>query len=108
MPRLAARCDNSSMRGFHALAHFAVWPGTTRERRKFDGTRIERKLRRDVVYCKQRCLPRRDGKLTRGMPSDLCALVCGLAFDMNSLSPEAYAVIEGRHADPFHYLGPHL
>jgi 1,4-alpha-glucan branching enzyme len=27
---------------------------------------------------------------------------------MNSLSPEAYAVIEGRHADPFRYLGPHL
>ena len=23
-------------------------------------------------------------------------------------SPEAYAVIEGRHSDPFHYLGPHL
>jgi 1,4-alpha-glucan branching enzyme len=27
---------------------------------------------------------------------------------MRSLSPEAYAVIEGRHADPFRYLGPHL
>jgi 1,4-alpha-glucan branching enzyme len=27
---------------------------------------------------------------------------------MSSLSPEAYAVIEGRHSDPFHYLGPHL
>jgi len=27
---------------------------------------------------------------------------------MNSLSPEAYAVIEGRHSDPFHYLGPHV
>jgi 1,4-alpha-glucan branching enzyme len=27
---------------------------------------------------------------------------------MNSLSPEAYAVIEGRHSDPFRYLGPHL
>jgi 1,4-alpha-glucan branching enzyme len=26
---------------------------------------------------------------------------------MSSLSPEAYAVIEGRHADPFRYLGPH-
>jgi 1,4-alpha-glucan branching enzyme len=26
---------------------------------------------------------------------------------MNALSPEAYAVIEGRHADPFRYLGPH-
>src|SRR6266704_1679952 len=26
---------------------------------------------------------------------------------MSSLSPEAYAVIEGRHSDPFHYLGPH-
>ena len=23
------------------------------------------------------------------------------------LTPEAYAVIEGRHPDPFHYLGPH-
>ena len=27
---------------------------------------------------------------------------------MNSLSPEAFAVIEGRHSDPFHYLGPHV
>jgi 1,4-alpha-glucan branching enzyme len=27
---------------------------------------------------------------------------------MTSLTPEAYAVIEGRHSDPFHYLGPHL
>jgi 1,4-alpha-glucan branching enzyme len=27
---------------------------------------------------------------------------------MTSLSPEAYAVIEGRHADPFRYLGPHV
>jgi 1,4-alpha-glucan branching enzyme len=27
---------------------------------------------------------------------------------MSSLSPEAYAVIEGRHSDPFHFLGPHL
>ena len=27
---------------------------------------------------------------------------------MTSLSPEAYAIIEGRHSDPFHYLGPHL
>ena len=27
---------------------------------------------------------------------------------MTFLSPEAYAVIEGRHSDPFHYLGPHL
>jgi 1,4-alpha-glucan branching enzyme len=26
---------------------------------------------------------------------------------MTQLSPEAYAVIEGRHSDPFHYLGPH-
>jgi 1,4-alpha-glucan branching enzyme len=26
---------------------------------------------------------------------------------MNGLSPEAYAVIEGRHPDPFHYLGWH-
>ncbi|HEY1541653.1 MAG TPA: 1,4-alpha-glucan branching protein GlgB [Xanthobacteraceae bacterium] len=26
---------------------------------------------------------------------------------MNALSPEAYAVIEGRHPDPFHYLGWH-
>jgi len=27
---------------------------------------------------------------------------------MNALSPEAYAVVEGRHPDPFHYLGPHV
>ena len=27
---------------------------------------------------------------------------------MSSLTPEAYAVIEGRHSDPFHYLGPHI
>jgi len=27
---------------------------------------------------------------------------------VNSLSPEAFAVIEGRHSDPFHYLGPHV
>jgi 1,4-alpha-glucan branching enzyme len=27
---------------------------------------------------------------------------------MNSLTPEAYSVIEGRHSDPFRYLGPHL
>jgi 1,4-alpha-glucan branching enzyme len=27
---------------------------------------------------------------------------------MTFLSAEAYAVIEGRHSDPFHYLGPHL
>jgi 1,4-alpha-glucan branching enzyme len=27
---------------------------------------------------------------------------------MSSLSPEAYAVIEGRHSDPFRYLGPHF
>jgi 1,4-alpha-glucan branching enzyme len=27
---------------------------------------------------------------------------------MNQLSPEAYAVIEGRHSDPFHYLGRHI
>src|SRR3954453_8858214 len=26
---------------------------------------------------------------------------------MNELSPEAYAIVEGRHADPFHYLGLH-
>jgi 1,4-alpha-glucan branching enzyme len=26
---------------------------------------------------------------------------------MNHLSDEAHAVIEGRHSDPFHYLGPH-
>src|SRR5262249_38242855 len=26
---------------------------------------------------------------------------------MSALSPEAYAVIEGRHPDPFHYLGWH-
>ena len=27
---------------------------------------------------------------------------------MTPLTPEAYAVIEGRHSDPFNYLGPHL
>jgi 1,4-alpha-glucan branching enzyme len=27
---------------------------------------------------------------------------------MRSLTPEAYALIEGRHSDPFHYLGPHV
>ena len=27
---------------------------------------------------------------------------------MNPLAPEAYAVIEGRHSDPFRYLGPHV
>jgi 1,4-alpha-glucan branching enzyme len=27
---------------------------------------------------------------------------------MKSLGPEAVAVIEGRHADPFRYLGPHI
>jgi 1,4-alpha-glucan branching enzyme len=27
---------------------------------------------------------------------------------MSSLSSEAIAVIEGRHSDPFHYLGPHV
>jgi 1,4-alpha-glucan branching enzyme len=27
---------------------------------------------------------------------------------MSTLSPEARAVIEGRHADPFRYLGPHV
>jgi 1,4-alpha-glucan branching enzyme len=27
---------------------------------------------------------------------------------MSSLSSEAYAVLEGRHPDPFHYLGPHF
>jgi 1,4-alpha-glucan branching enzyme len=27
---------------------------------------------------------------------------------MSFLSAEAYAVIEGRHSDPFHYLGPHF
>jgi 1,4-alpha-glucan branching enzyme len=26
---------------------------------------------------------------------------------MTQLSPEAYAIVEGRHSDPFHYLGPH-
>ena len=25
----------------------------------------------------------------------------------NVLSPEARAIVEGRHSDPFHYLGPH-
>src|SRR5262245_14329184 len=27
---------------------------------------------------------------------------------MSSLTPEAYAVVEGRHSDPFRYLGPHV
>ena len=27
---------------------------------------------------------------------------------MTPLPSEAYAIIEGRHSDPFHYLGPHL
>jgi 1,4-alpha-glucan branching enzyme len=27
---------------------------------------------------------------------------------MSPLDPEAMAVIEGRHSDPFHYLGPHV
>ena len=27
---------------------------------------------------------------------------------MSSLTPEAYAVIEGRPSDPFRYLGPHV
>ena len=26
---------------------------------------------------------------------------------MTKLSAEAYAIVEGRHADPFHYLGLH-
>jgi 1,4-alpha-glucan branching enzyme len=26
---------------------------------------------------------------------------------MSELSAEAYAILEGRHSDPFHYLGPH-
>src|ERR1700730_1016183 len=26
---------------------------------------------------------------------------------MTALSPESYAIIEGRHSDPFHYLGLH-
>src|SRR3954468_23984979 len=26
---------------------------------------------------------------------------------MSNLSPEAYAIVEGRHTDPFHYLGLH-
>ena len=26
---------------------------------------------------------------------------------MIKLPEEAYAIVEGRHADPFHYLGPH-
>ena len=26
---------------------------------------------------------------------------------MSKLSAEAYAIVEGRHADPFHYLGLH-
>jgi hypothetical protein len=27
---------------------------------------------------------------------------------MSSLTPDSYAVIEGRHSDPFRYLGPHV
>ena len=27
---------------------------------------------------------------------------------MSSLTQDAYAVIEGRHSDPFRYLGPHV
>jgi 1,4-alpha-glucan branching enzyme len=27
---------------------------------------------------------------------------------MSKLSPEAFAIVEGRHSDPFHYLGPHI
>jgi 1,4-alpha-glucan branching enzyme len=27
---------------------------------------------------------------------------------MTELSPEAYAIIEGRHSDPFRYLGRHV
>jgi 1,4-alpha-glucan branching enzyme len=27
---------------------------------------------------------------------------------MTELSAEAYAILEGRHSDPFHYLGPHV
>src|SRR5262249_15871163 len=27
---------------------------------------------------------------------------------MTKLSAQAYAIVEGRHADPFHYLGLHL
>ena len=26
---------------------------------------------------------------------------------MSKLSAEAYAIVEGRHSDPFHYLGLH-
>ena len=26
---------------------------------------------------------------------------------MTALPPEAYAIVEGRHPDPFHYLGLH-
>ncbi|MET0722105.1 MAG: 1,4-alpha-glucan branching enzyme, partial [Tardiphaga sp.] len=26
---------------------------------------------------------------------------------MTKLPEEAYAIVEGRHSDPFHYLGPH-
>ena len=26
---------------------------------------------------------------------------------MTKLPAEAYAIVEGRHGDPFHYLGPH-
>src|SRR5258708_37927234 len=36
------------------------------------------------------------------------ALAFGRRAAMSSLTPEAYAVIEGRHSDPFRYLGPHV
>src|SRR6201981_597236 len=36
------------------------------------------------------------------------SLAFGRRVAMSSLTPEAYAVIEGRHSDPFRYLGPHV
>src|SRR5262249_56721132 len=36
------------------------------------------------------------------------SLAFGRRAAMSSLTPEAYAVIEGRHSDPFRYLGPHV
>src|SRR5258708_31304258 len=36
------------------------------------------------------------------------ALAFGRRAAMSSLTPEAYAGIEGRHSDPFRYLGPHV
>src|SRR5512140_3268819 len=37
-------------------------------------------------------------------PNPVCEYQRGC---MTQLSAEAYAIVEGRHADPFHYLGLH-